>query len=91
MRTDSWCSAAIRSPSGHSAGVGAGAGKRDVESGAGVAGDRPVLISITHKLGPQDESEFDIGQPGYAAPHYSVSGRGAFGTRQVAAQSSDLL
>lgn len=52
--------------------------------------NRPVLLSITHKLSPQDESEFDIGQTGHATPHYSASGRGVFGTRQVAAQPSDL-
>ena len=47
---------------------------------------RPARLSITHKFGGV-ETEFDIGEPGDAAPHDSVAGGRITAPGEVAAKS----
>jgi len=51
---------------------------------------RSINLSITHILRGHLESDFDVGQPGHAAPHDHVAGRRVAGSVQVATESRKL-
>jgi hypothetical protein len=48
------------------------------------------LLSITHKLCSDHETEFDFGQAGYASPHHHVAWRSVIGTGKMATKSGKL-
>src|ERR1700688_255218 len=48
------------------------------------------LLSITHKLCSDHETEFDVSEAGYASPHHHVAWRRVVGTGKIATKSGEL-
>jgi hypothetical protein len=51
---------------------------------------RGLRLSITHKFGSHDETQFNVCEPGQASPDDAIPGRSIGCTGQIAAQSGEF-